>query len=111
MILILSELVSGRGTGRRSRMVEGQARDRLAHDPPKHRICIFSQRIGGYSQRLDACRPKPFITSRVSLRTVPAIVRLTVKFDGESRIAAEEIEDIGIRRMLTAKLEPAGPLA
>jgi hypothetical protein len=39
--LILPELVSGRGTIRQRRMVEGQTRRRLSHDPTNHSVSVL----------------------------------------------------------------------
>ena len=101
---------SGRGTIRRSRMVEGKTRLRLKQDEAKYRISIVKNLGGWNPQGLDAYRLQPFIPGFVTVRPIAARVRLSIDFDGEPRITAEEIEHEWPGRMLASKLQSVRPL-
>ena len=107
---ILPELASGRGTARRSRVVEGQARRCFVDDPAKHRIGISKHLNSGNSQRLDAGRTKPGVARLVPLGPISARVRFAVDLERESGIAAEEIEHERSSGMLAAELQPGRTL-
>jgi hypothetical protein len=109
--LILPELGSGRGTARRSRVVEGQARRRFVNNPPQHRVRVVEHGSCRNTQRLNSNRLQPFVTRGISLRTVAARMGLTVDLHGKPGIAAEKIEHISACRMQPAELQPGRALA
>ena len=101
---ILPELVSGRGTSRRSRMVEGQPRGGLRRNPTQHRIRV-AENIGRRNpQRLNPGRSQPPIPGRIPLRSVTPRVGLSIHFYRQPRIAAEEIQNVRPGGMLAAEL-------
>src|SRR5436190_1287875 len=105
---ILLELVSGRGTSRRSRMVEGQPRRRFSDNPLERWISIVQQRLGRNAKCVDARCSQPFITHRVPLRAIDEGVRLAIDLNRQPCVAAEEVEHVRSGGVLPAKLEAAG---
>ena len=103
--LILPELVSGRGTSRRSRMVEGQACRGFVNYPSKHRVRIVQNVARCDAQRPDPDRFEPSISCPVTDRLIASRVSYAIDFDGQPRVSAKEINDVRTARMLTAKLE------
>jgi hypothetical protein len=107
----LPELVSGRGTARRSRVVEGQARTRFGNDPAQDRIKVPENLGRRNPQRRNPATSQPGIPSRIARRSLPKTMRLAIHLDREPCIAAVEIETERTGRMLVTKLEPGRPLA
>jgi hypothetical protein len=106
----LPENVSGRGTARRSRVVEGQACLGLGHDVTANRVQI-QQNIGcSDAQCFNACGTQPYVPCPITGRTVPAPMKLPIDFDGQAAIAAEKIQNIRACRMLPAELDALRPL-
>ena len=107
---ILPELASGRGTIRRSRMVERQARRCFIENPAKCGIRI-SQKLGrGNSKRLNSGCLEPSVASLIVLRPISPRMRFPIHLDRQARVAAEEVEHKGSGRMLTPKLQTVGAL-
>ena len=102
---ILPELASGRGTSRRSRMVEGQASLRLVDNPAKDRVRIFEDIGGRNTQCLDSSGPQALVPNVIPPGPVAARMRLPVHFDRQPRVGAEKIQHIGSGRMLASKLQ------
>ena len=108
---ILPELASGRGTSRRSRMVEGQTSHGFGHNISKHGIRIIEDLRRGNPNGLDASRSKPLVSCSIALGPVAPRVGLPVDFDRQSSIAAEEVEHVRAGRVLATELEIVWTLA
>jgi hypothetical protein len=106
----LPELASGRGTSRRSRMVEGQPRNRLRQGSADDRIDITKHFRRGNPEGLNTGSEKPGIPRFITSRPVASGVRFPIYFHREARIAAEEIEDERAGRVLASKFQPARPV-
>ena len=109
--LILPELVSGRGTIRQGRMVEGQTRQRLGRDPTNHCIDVLQDIHCRNTKRRDARRTQPLIPLSVAGRTIATRVSFPVNLDCQAGIRAEEVEYVRSRRMLPPELETVRALA
>src|SRR4051812_26414814 len=107
----LPELASGRGTSRRSRMVEGQPCLCFNYDPLQHRVCIFEHVDGRDPERSDPLRSKPLVAIQITFGPVASRMPFTIDFDRQPRIAAEEVDDIGTGRVLPTKLQAFRTLA
>jgi len=105
---ILPELVSGRGTRRRSRMVEGQSCLRFDNDPADHGVGIPQYVSSCDAERLDPGVLERGVTEFIALRTITPRMRLAIDLYGEACVATEEVEDVLTARMLAAKFEAAG---
>ena len=106
---VLPELASGRGTARRSRVVEGEARAGTFHHMRQRRLEIAVDFSGRDAERADTRLCKPGVSHLIALRPISAIMRLSVDLDREPGVCAEEVEDIRPARMLTPELEAARP--
>ena len=103
---ILPELCSGRGTARRSRGVEGQARGRRAQDMRHHRV-EFAQHISRRdAQCLDSVFGKKRVSPRISRSLRLETMSLAIDFDAQTGFGAVEIENVRPRRMLATKFQP-----
>ena len=102
---ILPELVSGRGTARRSRVVEGQPRPRGFENPPNDGIHVtqYFRRRNAQRGHPQSCEPR--IARFVALRPVAPFMRLPVDLDRKSGVAAKEVEDVATAWVLFPKLE------
>jgi hypothetical protein len=107
-ISILPELVSGRGTARRSRVVEGQPQDRLRDNSAHYGIKVRKHLASRDSQSLDSSGTEPRVSRGVSLGSTATVMRFSVELDGEPRIAAEEVEIVRPGRMLASELQTCG---
>ena len=104
----LPELVSGRGTARRSRVVEGQACSRRIDDIRRAGFSI-AHYIGSWNaKRFDSGRREEGIPPCVAAWPVAHIVRDTIDLDAQSCIAAIEIENEIITTVLTSEFEAIG---
>ena len=86
----LPELVSGRGTARRSRVVEGQAGADFGDDAAQNRVGVPQDFYRRDAQGCDAGLKQP----GVALRPVAPVMRFTVYFDRQAGVAAKEIEAV-----------------
>jgi hypothetical protein len=102
--LILPELASGRGTARRSRVVEGQAHSRASDDVSKDCVDILEDLPRGYPEGVDFSSGKPGVARCIPPRPISKGVGFPIDFDREPGIAAEEVENIGPAWMLSAEL-------
>jgi hypothetical protein len=102
----LPELVSGRGTARRSRAVEGQASARFRHNPAYDRIKIIEKVARGDTKRLNSSGAQPFVASCVPGWSVASRMDFAVDFNGQPSIAAKRIENIRSGWMLASEFEP-----
>jgi len=102
-ISILPELVSGRGTARQSRVVEGQSGAGSGYDGHCSGIAITQDVGRADANRLYARLKEPAITRFVSLWPKAVFMRATVNLDGKSRVAAVEVDNVGAARMLASK--------
>lgn len=109
--LILPELASGRGTIRQGRMVEGQTRQRLGHDPANHSISIIEDIDGRNTKRRDTRRTQPLVPPGIARRPIAPRVCLPIHLHRETSIAAEEVQNIRPRRMLPPEFETVRSLA
>ncbi len=101
----LPQLAWGRGTARRSRGVEGQARSRLSNHSAHHGVEI-AQHVGRrYAYRGDPTLRHPPVAYNVALGTIAPVVRFAVDLDRKTRIGTEKIEDIVATWMLSAELQ------
>jgi len=108
----LPELVSGRGTARRSRVVEGQSRTCSNDNVLDHAGQILEHLDRWYPQSRNTNVAKPCVPSRILRRPIATSMRLPVNFDRQSGIATEEIEaEFPPRRSLTPKFQPARTLS
>ena len=105
---ILPELVSGRGTARRSRVVEGQACARCVDYTLGASVGIAQDLSGGNPQRRDPSLGKEGIAFRIALRPVAHVVRDTIDLDPQPCIAAIKVEDEIVTAVLATKLEAIG---
>ena len=96
----LPELVSGRGTARRSRGVEGCALRGVCDDTTKDCIEIAQDVCRRDTQRDDPLCFEPGVASGIALRSVAAIVRFAINLDAKPRGMAIEIERIDACGML-----------
>jgi hypothetical protein len=85
-----------------------QTRHRLGHDALHHALQVAKHLDGGNSHRPDFGLVQPGVSRHVASGTIAPLVRLSIHFDREPRVAAEEIEGIGARRMLSAEFKPGG---
>ena len=108
---ILPELVSGRGTARRSRVVEGKSAARRRNDGGDRRAQVPQHISGRNAQRGNSLTSEPRIARCVSLRAIPAIMGDAVDLDSQLGIAAKEVQNVSARRMLAAEFQPARPPA
>ena len=105
----LPELVSGRGTVRRT--VEGQTRRSLLNDMNEDAIEIRQDLARRYAKGKDPRPCQPKITGGIPLRRFSSRVRFTIDLDRQSCVAAEEIEDVWTGRVLPTKLQRFRTLA
>lgn len=96
----LPELVSGRGTVRRT--VEGHALPRVFADGAHHAFDASEHFSRGYSQGENAVRCQPGVTSGISSGPASPLMRFAIDFDAKLRRIAVEIKRIYPCRMLTA---------
>lgn len=101
----LPELVSGRRTARRSRVVEGQPRLSRRRNPAHNRLQIIQHIAGRYAQRHNPGCRKPCIPRCVMLRPRAAFVASSVDLDRQSCVAAVKIQNIWSGRVLAAKFQ------
>lgn len=102
---ILPELVSGRGTARRSRGVEGRALCCDMQDVCHHGVEIAQDIARGDPERLDVMRRQNRIPPFIALRPIAKFMRHAINFDAQANLGAVEIKDIGTGRMLATKLQ------
>jgi hypothetical protein len=107
----LPQFVWGRGTVRRSRMVEGQSRHRLSCDQAHNRIQIGQDIVCGNAQGMDVRFDKPSVTFSIPFGVVPACMALPIDFNREPCIATIKIKDIRPARMLPTKFQSVRPPA
>ena len=98
----------GRGTSRR--LVEGYPFTHAFNNQGYNRTDICKHLARRNTQRLDSAFAQERIAPHIALGPVPAVVGLSVDFDGQTRRGTEEIEDIVAGRVLAAELEAAGAL-
>ena len=103
--LILPELVSGRGTARHSRVVEGKTRLCFVNNPPKHRVSIVQHVTGRYPQSGNSRRVKPGVSSCIAHGLISAGVAFAIDLDCKSCVTAEEIQNVRTARVLAAELQ------
>lgn len=103
---ILPELVSGRGTARRSRVVEGRARRSHVKNLRHCRVEIAQHIAGGDAQSLDPVFGQQGITPGIFRGSFFKAMSLAIRFDAQPRLGTVEVEDEGSGRMLATKLEP-----
>ena len=106
---ILPELVSGRGTTRQCRVVEGQFGLCLFNYGAKYSFCVTKHRCRRKPHRLDPRFLKPPVARIVASESVSTLMHFPIDFDGETRVAAEEIQDthIAARRARLSHCAPA----
>jgi hypothetical protein len=105
---ILPEFSSGRGTARRSRVVEGYARRRLFKDMPHHGVHISEDVGSGNSKRPDTGALKLDVARTISFRPIAAIVGLSIDLDGKTGFVAEKVQDERSKWMLSTKFQTFG---
>ena len=103
--LFLLELVSGRGTARRSRVVEGQARGSLGDNASNNHVQILKHIGRRNTHRRDPAIGKPVVADIITGRLLPPRMRLAIDFDRQPRVAAVKIQRVGARRVLAAELQ------
>jgi hypothetical protein len=108
---ILPGLASGRGTARHSRVVEGQARCRLIDDPLNYDVGIIEDFVSSYPKSFNSGGEQPCISSCVPRRTIASGVGLAIDFNRQTRVTAEEVENVLSGGMLSTEFETAGPTA
>jgi len=64
---------------------------------------------GGNSDRADSLLRHPFVAALVTLGIVAKLMREPVNLDRQARFMTEEVEDIRLKGVLSAKLESLGP--
>ena len=109
--LIHPELVSGRGTARRSRVVEGEMRPRRIDNVGERGFQIRQHILRQNTQCGNSVPGKPRVARFIQQGTAAKIMRSAVDLNRQTGIAAEEIEHIGSAWMLAAEFEAAGALA
>jgi len=108
----LPELVSGRGTARRSRVVEGQSRPGSRDNVLDHARQIPQHLARRYPHGRHTRLPQPSVTSSIPSRPVATSMRLAIDLDRQPRVAAEKVEaQFPPRRPLTPKLQPTWAFA
>ena len=106
----LPELVSGRGTSRRSRMVEGQACHRLLDDISNNAVEVRQNVTGWNSQRRDAGADQPLVTRHIATGPAAARVGFAIDLDRQPCVATKKIENERTGWMLAAEFDSAGSL-
>ena len=106
---ILPELVSGRGTARRSRVGEGKPRTSCGYNRFRSTIAVAQHFRSPDAKRLNSSLMKPPIADFIVSRSRPVLMRLAVDFHREFCVAAIEIEHVGSARMLPTKLDTVWP--
>ena len=108
----LPELVSVRGTARRSRVVEGQSRTGSRDNVLDHARQIPQHLARRYPHGRHTRLPQPSVTSSIPSRPVATSMRLAIDLDRQPRVAAEKVEaQFPPRRPLTPKLQPTWAFA
>jgi len=108
----LPELVSGRGTTRHRRVVEGQPRTCSYDNMAYYALNISEYVYRRYSQCRDTSRCEPSISTSIALRPVSTAVRFAIDLDRQPRITAIEVETkLFPCRALSPKFQVAGPLS
>ena len=107
----LPELVSGRGTARRSRVVEGEPRPRFGNDQGQGRRKVIQNRACRNAQGRNARTCEPTISRVIPVRVVTHAVDHAIHLNGKPRIGAIEIQNIRATRVLAAEFQSAGPFA
>ena len=107
----LPELASGRGTARRSRVVEGEPRPRLGNDQGQGRLKVIQNRACRNAQGRNARTCEPTISRVIPVRVVTHAMDHAIHLDGKPRIGAIEIQNIRATRMLTAEFQSIRALA
>ena len=107
---ILPELASGRGTIPRRGMVEGQTCAHFSFDPPPHGVRVIEHVSCGDPKGFNARFAKPPVALDVVLRAVTSRVSLAIDFDRQTRVAAEEVENVRTGWMLPTELHAIRPL-
>jgi len=102
---ILPELVSGRGTIRHRRMVEGQARACGSHDGFGYAVRVAQHLSGSDTKCLNSRRPELIIADYVSPRPIFSVVCDAIYLDSETRIATIKVQNERPARMLASKFE------
>jgi hypothetical protein len=90
-------------------VVEGVRRCR--HDRCSHAIWVFEHVSRRYSQYSITSLSKEIGTPFIPLGPIAPVMRLAVDFDDEPRLAAVEVDDVGIDRVLLAEADVAGGTA
>jgi len=108
---ILPELVSGRGTARRSRVVEGESRLRFRENPRNCRVRIIENNSSGNPQSPNAGPSEPSVPRLIAGRIIAHVMRDAVHFDRKPSIATVKVENVRTAGMLPAEFEPAGAFA
>ena len=107
--LVLLELVSGRGTARPSRVVEGQSRlcfrTYVGHDS----FQIRHHLTGRNPKRCNTRIGKPLVPSFVPLCPFAKVMGASINLNRQPRIAAEEVQNIDTAGVLPAEFQSAGP--
>jgi len=104
-ISILPELRSGRGTARRSRVVEGQAHLCGTHKVRHRRVEVAKDIVRSDPKRSNSMFGEQCISPPISGCSFFEIMCRTIDFDAKSRFGAIEIQDKGTGRMLATKLQ------
>jgi hypothetical protein len=107
----LPELVSGRGTARQSRVVEGQPGCRFGNDATDDPVGVPQYLHCRNTKRRNPGPKKPRIARFVAQGAVAASMGFAVDFDSQPRVAAEKVENERPGRMLAAKFEAGWALS
>jgi hypothetical protein len=102
---LLPELVSGRGTARRSRGVEGCARAGALSNEEQNTVQILENIDCANAQCLDPTLPEPGITPGIPRRSIAPGMRLSIDLDAQLRPVTIEIERVFSGGVLLAPLE------
>jgi hypothetical protein len=91
-------------------MVEGLCAGRAGgNDRFHHRLRIANDFACPNPKHVYPTLVEPSVSNRIVLWPVNHIVAQAIKLDGGPCFAAEEVEDVRPRRVLTAEFEPAWP--
>ncbi len=109
--LVLPAISAGRGTVRRSRMVEGHSCTSLRDDQANHSFKIIQHIVRGNAQRPYAGIPQDFIARQIALRPIAPFMRFAIDFDRKAGFAAKKVQHKRPDRVLSTKFEPLRPLS
>src|SRR3546814_20197902 len=101
-------LVSGRGTVRRSRMVEGQPRLRGRDHPPHDTVQIAKHLACGNTHRRVTVRLEPPVGPGNAHRPITSPVRLAIDLDRQPRVTTGAIGRTIAFWMLWSRFETRG---